>query len=203
MPFNTAKCELIAFNKRGSLPRSYKICEHSLNYVGEIMYLGIVMQSNLKFNRHLASKVNRAKKVLGCITYALNDALQPAKHLAYSMSANTQVCRCSMGSSRRSLNTRTQYKNIWDSTKQSNKICQAHQRATWHHRMPDSSWTTRAKEQKKVSQICTDDQDPFRRWETCSTLLSFLLFIVVKLWTVGTRRYQWQHAQLPEESSLN
>ena len=117
MPFNTAKCEVIAFNSRGNLPPSYMIGEHSLNYVDEIKYLGVVMQSNLKFDGHIASKVNRAKKVLGCIKYALNDAPQSAKLLAYS----SLVCRCSMGSSQRSLNTRTR-----GSTQQSNKICQKH-----------------------------------------------------------------------------
>ena len=50
----------------------------------EVKYLGVVMQSNLKFNRHIASKANSAKKVLGCIKYALNDAPQPVKLLAYS-----------------------------------------------------------------------------------------------------------------------
>ena len=117
MPFNTAQFEVIAFNSRGNLPPSYMIGEHSLNYVDEIKYLGVVMQSNLKFDGHIASKVNRAKKVLGCIKYALNDAPQSAKLLAYS----SLVCRCSMGSSQRSLNTRTR-----GSTQQSNKICQKH-----------------------------------------------------------------------------
>ena len=79
VPFNTGKCEVIAFNGRGSLPLSYKIGEHSLNYVDEIKYLGVVMQSNLKFNRHIASKVNSANKVLRCVKYVLNDAPQPAK----------------------------------------------------------------------------------------------------------------------------
>ena len=32
IPFNTAKFEAIAFNSRGSLPPSYKIGEHLLNY---------------------------------------------------------------------------------------------------------------------------------------------------------------------------
>ena len=61
MPFNTAKCEVIAFNSRGSLPPSYKMCsgEHSLNYVDTIKYPGVVMQSNLKINRHIASQLRR------------------------------------------------------------------------------------------------------------------------------------------------
>ena len=64
MPFNTAKCELIAFNNWGSFPPSYKIGEqtHPLNYVDEIKHFGVVKQSNLKFNRHIASKVNSATK---------------------------------------------------------------------------------------------------------------------------------------------
>ena len=58
MPHNTTKCEMIAFNNRGSLPPSYKIGEHPPNYADEIKYVGVVMQSNLNFNRHIASKVN-------------------------------------------------------------------------------------------------------------------------------------------------
>ena len=38
MPFNTAKCEVMAFNSKGSLPPSYRIGEHPLNYVVEIKY---------------------------------------------------------------------------------------------------------------------------------------------------------------------
>ena len=40
----------------------YKISEHPQIYVDEIKYIGVVMQSNLKFNRHIASKFNNAKK---------------------------------------------------------------------------------------------------------------------------------------------
>ena len=73
---------MIAFYK-GNLPPSYKIGEHPLNCVDGIKYLGVVMMSNLMFNRHIASKASSAKKVLECIKYALNDAPQPAKLLAY------------------------------------------------------------------------------------------------------------------------
>ena len=54
------------------MPPCYKIGEHPLNYVDEIKYLGVIMQSNLKFNKNITSKVNSAKKVLGCINYALS-----------------------------------------------------------------------------------------------------------------------------------
>ena len=45
-----------------------------------------------------------------------------------------------------------------------------------------------------ASQIRTDDQVPYRRWKTRSTLFSPL----VKFWTVRTR-YQEQHVLLPGE----
>ena len=44
------------------MPPFYKISEHPQIYVDEIKYIGVVMQSNLKFNRHIASKFNNAKK---------------------------------------------------------------------------------------------------------------------------------------------
>ena len=47
---------MIAFNSRESLPPYNKIDVHPLTYVDEIKYVGVVMQSNLKFNRHIASK---------------------------------------------------------------------------------------------------------------------------------------------------
>ena len=55
MPFNTDKREVIDFNSRKCWLFSYKIGQHPLNYVDEIQYLGMVMQSNLKFNRHVAA----------------------------------------------------------------------------------------------------------------------------------------------------
>ena len=61
------------------------------------------MQSNLKFNRHIASKVNSAKKVFICIKYALNDAPQPAQLLAYS-----SLCRSILEYADVLGNTRTQ-----------------------------------------------------------------------------------------------
>ena len=42
--------------------------------MNEIKYLSVVTQSDLKFNRQIARKVNSAKNGLGCIKYALNDA---------------------------------------------------------------------------------------------------------------------------------
>ena len=44
------------------LPPFYKIGERPRIYVYENKYLGVVMHSNLKLTRHIASKINSGKK---------------------------------------------------------------------------------------------------------------------------------------------
>ena len=87
MPFNTAKCEVITFNNRGCFLPSSKICDHLLNHYDK--YLVVIIQSYLKFNSNVSSKVNSAKRVLGYIEYARNNAPQSAKLLTYT--------RCTIG----------------------------------------------------------------------------------------------------------
>ena len=111
---------------------------------------------------------------------------KPTRH---KMSSDTWVCRCSMGSSRCSLNTRT-----WGSTKQSNKICQEHQRTKWHHRRPDSSWTARAKGQISLTNSHWWPRS-FQRMKNKQHSLQ----PIVRLWTAGTR-CQWKHVLRPGES---
>lgn len=59
-----------------------------LAHVQEIKYLGITIQSDLKFDNHIHEKIKKASKVLGCIKSTLYDAPQKAKLLAY-----TSLCR--------------------------------------------------------------------------------------------------------------
>ena len=56
--------------------------------VKETTYLGVTMQSDLKFSKHITTKVNTANKVLGCMKFALHDASVKARLLAY-----TSLCR--------------------------------------------------------------------------------------------------------------
>ena len=49
MPFNDNKCHAIAFGNKTSLP-SYKLENNtSLEWVEETKYLGVTIQTNLKF----------------------------------------------------------------------------------------------------------------------------------------------------------
>ena len=46
------------------------------------------MQSNLRFEQHITTKIKSASKVLGCIKYSLHEAPEKGKLLAY-----TSLCR--------------------------------------------------------------------------------------------------------------
>jgi len=57
MPFNTEMCEVIVFSK---VPKAYPVFDPGYALGGtplkcrqEIKYLGIILQSNLKFEKHI------------------------------------------------------------------------------------------------------------------------------------------------------
>ena len=72
MPFNTNKCEIIAFGNRTQADPMYTFGSNPLRYVQEARYLGIQMQSNLRFDKHISKKIKDASKVLGCIKFTLH-----------------------------------------------------------------------------------------------------------------------------------
>ena len=84
MPFNTNKCEIIAFSNRTQADPIYTLGGNSLRYVQETRYLGIQMQSNLRFDKHISEKIKDASKVLGCIKFTLHKVLKKGKLLAYN-----------------------------------------------------------------------------------------------------------------------
>ena len=88
MPFNTTKCEVIVFNNRNKPLPNYTIGGNILKCVQETRYLGVTIQSDLKFNNHILTKTKSAYKVLGSIKYTLHEAPEKAKLLAY-----TSLCR--------------------------------------------------------------------------------------------------------------
>ena len=83
MPFITNKCEIIAFSNRTQADSLYTLGGNLLRYVQEARYLGIQMQSNLRFDRHISEKIKDASKVLGCIKFTLHEAPEKGKLLAY------------------------------------------------------------------------------------------------------------------------
>ena len=84
MPFNKTKCEVIVFNQ-GIIPLPhYNISGQPLTCVDTTKYLGVTLQSDLKFRSHLSEIMGSANKTLGCIKYTLHGAPEKAKLLAYT-----------------------------------------------------------------------------------------------------------------------
>ena len=88
MPFNTNKCEIIAFSNRTQADPRYMLGDNSLRYVQEARYLGIQIKSNLRFDMHISKEIRDASKVHGCIKFTLHKALEKGKLLVY-----TSLCR--------------------------------------------------------------------------------------------------------------
>ena len=88
MPFNVSKCEVITFNNHNRPQPCYNLGGIPLKSVQQTKYLGVVIQSDLKFNGHISAKVASAYKILGCIKHLLHAAPQKARLLAY-----TSLCR--------------------------------------------------------------------------------------------------------------
>lgn len=89
MSFNINKRSVLAFNHTCSSPQAhYLLNDTTLEVVQETKYLEVVLQSNLKFNNHIQSKVLKAKRQLGMLKRALHAAPEKACLLAY-----TSLCR--------------------------------------------------------------------------------------------------------------
>ena len=87
MPFNEKKCQAINFGSR--TPTShYKLGTSCLEWVKHTKYLGVIIQSDLKFDQHINDKCLKSRKLLGGIKHLMYDAPKEAKLLAY-----TSLCR--------------------------------------------------------------------------------------------------------------
>ena len=77
------KCKGIAFGSQNYRP-AYKLKETVMDWAGTTIYLGVVMQSSLKFDQHIAFKKDIASKTLGAIKYILKQSPQEGRLLAYT-----------------------------------------------------------------------------------------------------------------------
>ena len=89
MSFNVSKCSVMLFNQTLKSPSSdYRLGNVPLDIVQQTKYLGVLLQSDLKFSNHICDKVNKANRQVGMIKRALHHAPETAKLLAY-----TSLCR--------------------------------------------------------------------------------------------------------------
>ena len=89
MSFNTTKCFTLAINQTSKSPTpDYRLGQELLTTVTSTKYLGVILQSDLKFTDHIESKTTKARQILGMIKRTLYNAPEKAKFLAY-----TSLCR--------------------------------------------------------------------------------------------------------------
>ena len=87
--FIVSKCSGMVFNhKKGAPVADYTLANVQLEIVDETKYLSVILQSNLKFDKHIQSKTRQARQQLDMIKSVLYDAPEKAKLLAY-----TTLCR--------------------------------------------------------------------------------------------------------------
>ena len=82
MDLNVKESKLLLFNSRGKLPH-YSLYVHELEIVEEVKYLGVIIQSDMKFTAHIQRKLMTANQQLGIIKRALYWAPTNAKLIAY------------------------------------------------------------------------------------------------------------------------
>ena len=85
MSANALLCYLIKLKSPSS---DYRLGNVPLDIVQQTKYLGVLLQSDLKFSNHICDKVNKANRQVGMIKRALYNAPEAAKLLAY-----TSLCR--------------------------------------------------------------------------------------------------------------
>ena len=84
MHFHPDKCNLISITqKRKPIHFTYKLHDHPLAKVEHSKYLGITLQSNLKWNKHINAITNKANQSLGFLKRNLKIKSSAVKSHAY------------------------------------------------------------------------------------------------------------------------
>ena len=92
MHFHPDKCNLISITqKRKPIHFTYKLHDHPLDKVEHSKYLGITLQSNLKWNKHINSITNKANQSLGFLKRNLKIKSSDVKSHAYKALVRPQL----------------------------------------------------------------------------------------------------------------
>ena len=84
MSFNRSKCKTICIStKRVPPQRKHVFCGVELEQVESISYLGVILNDNLKWSKHVQSTSSKASKVLGLMKRNLWHCPRKVKETAY------------------------------------------------------------------------------------------------------------------------
>ena len=83
--FNPSKCNIICIsNKQRPPQRSYFFCGSKLKQVDSTLYLGITVNSKLKWSEHISSILSKASRSLGLIKRNLWNCPRKISEMAYT-----------------------------------------------------------------------------------------------------------------------
>ena len=86
MSFNAKKCIVIRILPKNKklIPTSYKLHGHTLENVDASKYLGVTINKDLTWDRHIDNIVGKGNRTLGFIRRNLRDCTKPVKAAAYT-----------------------------------------------------------------------------------------------------------------------
>lgn len=99
LKFNVAKCTHLRISLRAQenqvvdIPR-YKLCGEDLPQSTSEKYLGVTLQSNLKFDKHIASLISRCNSMIGLMKRNLSQCSIQAKKIAYFALVRSRLEYC-------------------------------------------------------------------------------------------------------------
>jgi len=92
MEFNPTKCEVMSVPaSRKPINHKYTLHGQELRRTKQTKYLGLTIQSDLRWNNHVGNIVSKANRTLGLLRRNLKVASKPAKELAYQGLVRPQV----------------------------------------------------------------------------------------------------------------
>ena len=83
MSFNTSKCAFLQIGKKIANHPGYSFCGGRLTQVDCHPYLGVQLQSNLKWDQHINSITTKATQRLAMLKRVLRDSNLPTRKVAY------------------------------------------------------------------------------------------------------------------------
>ena len=84
MDFHPDKCTVLSVTKKKQpFKKNYSLHNHILESVSSAKYLGITVQSNLKWDKHINEVTSNGNKALGFLKRNLKTSNQHIKTLAY------------------------------------------------------------------------------------------------------------------------
>ena len=99
MSFNPSKCDILQVSRGNPSSQFYQLCGEVLQKVSDAKYLGILISSDLSWDKHISNVAKRANYTLGLIRRNLHHCARDAKTTVYFslVRFTTKYCSATSG----------------------------------------------------------------------------------------------------------